>query len=340
MVPPGPVSTAEEIHRRVPVADGHADSLMWNRDLVAASEEGHVDFPRLREAGVKLQCFTVVTRGLPFIGGFPLFAARRKWPVQARASEWARCTWQLDRLADFCRRSAGQASIAGTRGELEENLARERLSAVLGIEGAHCLEGKVERVTELRERGVRFIGLTHLSNNELGGSSTPLMGNKPLTPLGHQVLEAMEGLGMALDVAHASPRALEDMFSHQKVRPFSSHTGVKGATDHWRNLSDQALKTIADRGGVVGIIYSKHFVGGSTFDDVARHIEHAISVMGEDAVGLGSDFDGFIPLPQGMRDVRDLPRLTDALLRRGMPEARVEKVLGRNLTRFFSEVLG
>jgi membrane dipeptidase len=335
------VSTAEEIHRRVPVADGHADSLMWNRDLTVASEEGDVDFPRLKEAGVKLQCFTVVTRGLPFIGGFPLLAARQKWPIQARGSEWARCVWQLDRMADFCRRSGGQVSIAGTRGELEENLKGEKLSAMLGIEGAHCLEGNVERVNDLWERGVRFIGLTHFSNNELAGSSTPLHGNKGVTPLGHQMLEAMEAVGMALDLAHASPRAIDEMFTHDKVRPFCSHTGVKGATHHWRNLSDEVLKKIADRGGVVGIMFGvPRYLGGKTFDDVARHIEHAISVMGEDAVGLGSDFDGFIPLPQGMRDVRDLPLLTDALLKRGMPEARVEKVLGRNLTRFFQELLG
>lgn len=333
-------TTSAELHRRVPVADAHADSLMWNRDLNAKGEEGHVDFPRLKEAGVKLQCFTVVTRGLPFIGGFPLFVAKRKWPVQARHGEWARCTWQLDRMAEFCRRSGGGASIAGSRQELEANLAAERLSAILGIEGAHAIEGKVERVTELWERGVRFMGLTHLANNELGGSCTPLMGNKPLTPLGHQVLEAMGGLGMALDVAHASPRALEGMFEHQGLRPFSSHTGAQGATPHWRNLPDAALKAIADRGGVVGIIFAPRFIGGKSFDDVARHIEHAVSVMGEDAVGLGSDFDGFIPLPQGMRDVRDLPKLTDALLRRGFPEAKVEKVLGRNLTRFFAEVLG
>jgi membrane dipeptidase len=334
------VSTAEEIHRRVPVADGHSDSLMWNRDLTVASEEGDVDFPRLKEAGVKLQCFTVVTRGLPVIGGFPLFIARQKWPVQARRSEWSRCTWQLDRMADFCRRSSGSASIAGTRSELDANLQADRLSAVLGVEGAHAIEGQVDRVQELWQRGVRFIGLAHLSNNELCGSSTPLMGNKPVTPLGHQVLEQMEALGMALDVAHASPRALEEMFARKNLRPFSSHTGAKGATNHWRNLSDEALKTIADRGGVVGIIFSRYFVGGSNFDDIARHIEHAINVMGEEGVGLGSDFDGFIPLPQGMRDVRDLPKLTDALLKRGFPEARVEKVLGRNLTRFFQELLG
>jgi membrane dipeptidase len=82
------------------------------------------------------------------------------------------------------------------------------------------------------------------------------------------------------------------------------------------------------------------YLGGKTFDDVARHLEHAVNIMGEEGVGLGSDFDGFIPLPQGMRDVRDLPLLTDTLLKRGWPEAKVEKVLGKNLTRFFTELLG
>ena len=335
------MSTAQDIHRRVPIADGHSDSLMWNRDLVTQSEEGDMDFPRLREAGVKLQCFTVVTRGLPFIGGFPLFTWKHNWPVQARQSEWTRCVWQLDRMADFCRRSGGTASIAGSKQELDDNLAKDRLSAMLGIEGAHCLEGKVERVDELWERGVRFIGLTHFSNNELAGASTPLHGNKGLTPLGHQMMEAMGKVGMAVDLAHASPKSIDEIFGHAAVRPFCSHTGVKGATNHWRNLSDAHLKTVADRGGVVGIMFGvPRYLGGKTFDDVARHIEHAINVMGEDAVGLGSDFDGYIPLPQGMRDVRDLHLLTEALLRRGMPEARVEKVLGKNLTRFFQELLG
>src|SRR5687768_5200710 len=89
---------AAELHRKSPVADAHADSLMWNRDLNVMSKDGHVDFPRLREAGVKIQCLTLVTRGLPLINGFPVFAWHRGWPKGARTSEWTRAIFQLDRL--------------------------------------------------------------------------------------------------------------------------------------------------------------------------------------------------------------------------------------------------
>ena len=329
----------EALHRRVAVADGHADSLMWNRDLNCASPTGHVDFPRLKEAGVKIQCFTVVTRGLPVIDGFALFARRQGWPAHARADEWSRCLYQVDRLGQFCRDSNGEASIAGTAAQLEKNLTAGRLSAVLGIEGGHALGGKAERVAELYERGVRFMSLSHLSNNELGGTSTPFFGNKPLTAHGRDVLDAMGEAGMLLDVAHASPSMLPDLLAHPKARPFCSHAGVQGATKLWRNLSDEVCRAIADKGGVVGIIFAPQFIGGKTLGHVVRHVQHAVQVMGEDGVAFGSDFDGMIPLPKGMRDVRDLPKLTAALLESGLPVRVVEKVLGENYRRFFGETL-
>jgi membrane dipeptidase len=328
-----------ELHRRWCIADGHADSLMWNRDLCVRSDEGHVDFPRLQEAGVKLQCFTLVTRGFPFIGGFGAFAAWRGWPREARRNEWTRALWQIERLGDFCHRSEGQVRLTTTGQALEDNLAQGRLSAVLGVEGSHALEGQVERVAELHRLGVRFMGLTHLSNNTVGGSSFPLMGNRALSPLGHQVLEEMARVGMSVDVAHASERTLEDILAHPTARFFSSHTGVRAAGGGWRNLSDEVLRRIAERGGVVGIILAPVYLGGDTFEDVARHIEHALNVMGEEGVAIGSDYDGMVALPKGMRDVTDLPRLTEVLLRRH-PEERVERILGGNFRRFFRETLG
>jgi membrane dipeptidase len=328
----------EALHRRVPIADGHADSLMWNRDLNKASTKGHVDFPRLREAGVKIQSFTVVTRGLPVIGGFNLLIRKEGWPAEARRGEWARCAFQLERLATYCQASRGTAAITGTSAALTDNLATDRLSAIIGIEGAHALEGRVDRVQVLFDQGVRFMSLSHLSNNELGGTSTPLTGNRPVTPLGREVLDAMAATGMCIDVAHASEAMLPELLAHG-ARPFCSHAGVRGATKLWRNLSDETLRAIAERGGVVGVIFAPQYVGGRQLSDVARHIEHAVKVMGEDAVALGSDFDGLIPLPQGMRDVRDLKQLTRTLLERGMPVRLVEKVLGENFRRFWSEVL-
>jgi len=325
---------------RMWIADGHADSLMWNRDLTVESGEGDVDFPRLRQAGVGLQCFTVVTRGWPFVDGFGAFAWAKRWPAEARRGEWARANWQIDRLYEFCARSNGEVQVARSGAELEEIAHRGATAAVLGIEGAHALERRVERVGELYARGARFMSLTHLGNNELGGSSFPFTGNRPLTPLGRAVLDEMAKVRMPVDVAHASRATLEEILAHPTARPFSSHTGIRGESRSWRNLEDRDLRRIADKGGVVGIIFATVYLGGRTFDDVARHVVHAIAVMGEDGVGFGSDFDGMVPKPEGMRDVRDVPGLADALKRRGLAPAQVEKVMGGNFRRFFRQALG
>ncbi len=326
-------------HRRWTVADAHADSLMWNRDLTLAHEKGHVDFPRLHEGGVKLQCFTIVTRGLPVIDGFGLFARWAGWPPEARASEWARCTWQIDRLVDACQRSNGSAAVTASSAELEANLEQGRLSAVLGVEGAHALEGRVDRVAELHRRGVRFMSLTHLSNNELGGTSTPGLGNRALRPLGREVLEAMAATGMVLDLAHASRAMLGELLEF-KGRLFCSHAAVSAVRPLWRNLDDDTLRAVADRGGVVGIIFAPQYLGGSTLAHLARHVKHAVAVMGESGVALGSDFDGMVPLPKELRDARDLPKVSQALVDAGLSLGEVERVMGENLRRFFAEVLG
>lgn len=311
---------------------------MWNRDLTVCSKHGHLDFPRLKEAGVRLQCFTVVTRGLPLIDGFGLFARKQRWPAHARAGEWARCTWQVDRLAHFCRASEGQASIAARPEHLEANLQADRISAVLGIEGAHALEGRPERVKELVDRGVRFMSLSHLANNELGGTSTPLHGNRPLTPLGHQVLEAMAEARMALDISHASPAMMPELLRFPG-KIFCSHAGISGAHAMWRNLTDEVLRALAERGGVVGVIFAPQFLGGRSVRDIARHVRHAVSIMGEDGVALGSDFDGMIPLPREMRDVREVSCIAQALADAGLEPRLVDKVMGENLWRFMSGAL-
>jgi membrane dipeptidase len=324
---------------RFPLADGHADSLMWNRDLTARQRRGHVDFPRLKEADVRIQCFTVVTRGYPLMDGMGLFGALRRWPADARRGPWARCLYQLDRMRELCERSGDAVRIAGTSAALEQNLAQGRISAVLGVEGAQALEGRPERVAELHARGVRFMSLTHLANNELGGSSSPLMGNRPLTPLGREVVEAMVAAPMPVDLAHASHRTIRCILEHRTARIFCSHTGLCGAAKSWRNLDDGELRAIAGRGGVVGIIFATLYLGGREIDDVVRHVEHALDVAGEDAVAFGSDFDGMVPLPKGMRDVTDTAKVVATLARR-RPASVVEKVAWTNWRRFFRETLG
>jgi membrane dipeptidase len=324
---------------RFPLADGHADSLMWNRDLTVRGSKGHLDFPRLREADVRIQCFTIVTRGYPVVDGIGAFAALRRWPASARRGPWARCLFQLDRMRELCARSGDTVRVTDTSAALAANLAAGRISAVVGVEGAQALEGRPERVAELAARGVRFMSLTHLANNELGGSSSPLQGDRPLTALGREVLAAMVAAGLSVDLAHASHRTIRDVAEHPGARLFCSHSGVHGAKASWRNLDDRELRLVANRGGVVGIIFGTIYLGGRRLEDVVRHVEHALDVAGEDAVAFGSDFDGMVPLPRGMRDVTDVPKLVEALARR-RPAAVVEKVAWGNWRRFFGETLG
>jgi membrane dipeptidase len=329
---------ARAIHRTAYVADAHADALLWNRDLRVRQRRGHVDFVRLAEAGVRLQVFTVVSRGFPFIGGFPAFALAHGWPLEAIRSPWTRTLFQLDRLTRLC--AEGAAVLATAPGALASAEREGKLACVLGIEGGHALEGKVDRVSELARRGVAFVGLTHLVPNELGGSSFPFRGRQGLTVLGGQVLEAMAASGLAVDVAHASRRLLAALLEQRQGRIFCSHTGVAALGPRWRNLDDAALRRIADRGGVVGIIFGTPYLGSRRLEAVADHLEHALRVAGEESVCLGSDFDGMVPLPAGMRDVTDLWKLTALLLARGHPRARIERILGLNLRRFLAEVLG
>jgi len=328
---------ARALHRTAFVADAHADALLWNRDLKTRQRRGHVDFVRLREVGVRLQVFTVVSRGFPFIGGFPALALAHGWPLEAVRSPWTRALFQIDRLTRDC--ESGAAVLARAPADLESG-PEGRVACVLGIEGGHAIEGRVERVGELARRGVAFMGLTHLVPNELGGSSFPFRGRRGLTALGARVLEALAARGLAVDVAHASRRLLSALLEQKEARIFCSHTGVAALGPAWRNLDDDALRGIAERGGVVGIIFGTPYLGSRRLEAVANHLEHAVRVAGEEAVCLGSDFDGLVPLPSGMRDVTDLWKLTAILLRRGHPRARIERVLGLNLRRFLAEVLG
>ncbi|MGC4001082.1 MAG: membrane dipeptidase [Anaeromyxobacter sp.] len=322
------------------LADGHADSLMWNRDLTIRQRRGQVDVPRLRQAGVALQAFTIVTRGYPWLDGFGAFAAARGWPRAARRAPWARCLHQVEALHALAARSGGALALADSAAALSVHLDAGRISAVLGVEGGHALEGDAGRVAELAARGVRFMGLTHLGNNALGGTSTPLHGDRPLSTHGFEVVDALAASGLAVDLAHASPRTFDDVLAHPaRPRLLCSHAGIAAARPGWRNLSAGQLGRLADRGGVVGVIFATVYLGGSGLEDVVRHVEAALDGAGEDAVGLGSDFDGMVPMPPQLRDVTGLPLLVQALERR-LPAATVEKVAFGNWRRFYGEVLG
>src|SRR5439155_21260953 len=133
-------------------------------------------------------------------------------------------------------------------------------------------------------------------------------------------------LSLMVAVSQASKPTFWDLLDTSKTPVFSSHSGCEALKNHPRNLDDEQLRAVGKQGGVVGIIFAANFLAGlfeSTVETICDHLEHVVEVAGEDAVALGSDFDGFVPLPRGMRDVRDLPRITQILWKRGFGERRL-----------------
>jgi membrane dipeptidase len=213
------------------------------------------------------------------------------------------------------------------------------VAALLGIEGAHALEGSLERLDHFARRGVRYIGLLHFSANEAG---FPAYGRgrrdgEGLTRWGSELVERCEANGVIVDLAHVNKRGFMDACAMAKKPPIVSHTGVLGAFEHWRNVDDEQLRAVADKGGCVGVIFCPRFVGGDGLEPVVKHLAHILDVVGEDAAALGSDWDGFIIPTRPLADPRGLPLLTDAMLKAGIPERTIGKILRGNVMRVLAD---
>lgn len=315
---------ALRIHREAFVLDLHVDSLLWPRDLLE-KDGGHVDFPRMREGGLDAVAFTVATR---FFGMGGAKAFHDLWPPATWVSPWARFRHQLDRMDRFIAASSGRVRRATTAAELRSNDRAGVLSVFHGIEGAHALGSDLTRVREARRRGVLFIGPVHLSDNAYGGSSSG--SDRGLTALGRELLAEMNREGVLLDLAHASPKTFEDALALTTLPPVVSHVGARAVHEKWRNLKDEQIRAVAERGGVIGLMLTPPALSAPDLKEAMRHLAHMVLIAGEDAVGLGSDFDGYVTSPI---DASGLPQLTELMLREGWTEARIRKILGENVLR-------
>jgi microsomal dipeptidase-like Zn-dependent dipeptidase len=340
---------ARRLHRRLLVADLHADTLLWARDPLERSARGHVDVPRLREGNVALQAFTVVTKTPRHLNiesnddrsdNVTLLAMAQRWPPATWFSLKERALYQARRLDTAASRSEGRLTVVRSRSDLAAYLRRRRaepgiIAGLLGLEGAHALEGDPANLDALFGAGFRMIGLVHFFDNELGGSAHGVA-KGGLTAKGRDLVRRLEERRMLLDLAHASPDTIRDALAIATRPVVVSHTGVRGTCDNVRNLDDDALRGVARTGGLVGIGFWQTAVCGTGGAAVARAIRYAAGVAGIDHVALGSDFDGAVAEPF---DTTGIVEITDALLADGFTEPQVEQVMGGNVFRLLSEAL-
>lgn len=338
---------ARKVHGRLFVADMHSDFLLWNRKLSKRYERGHMDLPRLVEANVGLQIFSVVTKS-PWGQNYDRnesdsdritsLAVAQAWPLRSWNSLLERALFQARRLQSF--EQDGQVTILRTAADLEAFLARraarpDLVAGLLAVEGLHALEGRLEHVDTLFDAGFRMMAPVHMFDNEVAGSAH---GAKQggLTELGRDVVRRLEDLGAVVDLAHASEATIRDVLGIATRPVVVSHTGVRGTCDSSRNLSDEQLRDVAATGGLIGIGFWDSAVCGTTVVDVVRAIRYTADLVGVDHVALGSDFDGTVLTPF---DVTGLPLLTSALLDEGFHEDEIGKIMGSNVIRLLREML-
>jgi len=345
--PPYSVSEpALRLHRELTIADLHADSLLWGRDLLARDLDGHVDIPRLADGNVALQVFSLPTktpRGLNIESNddksddIYWLAIVQRWPLATWNSLTERALYQARRLHQFARGSMGGFVVIESAADLSSYLQRRQLNrqltaGLLSIEGAHALDGNLEKLDVLYRAGYRMMSPSHFFDNDIGGSSAGVQ-KIGLTEKGREWVRQMEARHMIIDLSHASAKTIEDVLAMATRPVVVSHTGVKGTCDNNRNLSDDQIRAVAAKGGLIGIGYWQIASCGTDARAIVKAMRYVSAQVGVEHVALGSDFDGAITAPF---DTTGLALITEAMLEAGYSEREIRMIMGENVMKFLA----
>ncbi|MCZ6688602.1 MAG: dipeptidase [Planctomycetota bacterium] len=248
--------------------------------------------------------------------------------------------WSL-RLAEIAyrvvERSAGRAVLATETGEIRKARKEGKVAVLLSIENGAALGGSLDTLPVFRRLGVRLFGITWNGKNELAGG----VGSRAkFSRFGKDAVREASRLGMLIDVSHLGDRSFADLARFYRGPLIASHSNARALCDHPRNLTDDQIREISSRGGVIGVNFCQAFLrrsGRSTIEDVLDHIDHLTEVGGIDAVGVGTDFDGVPSLPKRLDHAGHMPRLTAGLLDRGYRSGQIRKILGGNFLRVLKE---
>ncbi|GGK73150.1 peptidase [Sphaerisporangium melleum] len=338
-----------DLHRDAVVADTHNDLLMAvsarpPRTWAAFFREQWL--PQLRDGGVDVQVL-------------PVFVDHHFRPEGA-----LRQTLRMIECAHvLAEGNAGEVRLCGNAGEIDDALAAGEIALVLALESMPGLDDSVELLPTLHRLGVRVASIAHWGRTPLAdGSGEDATGSR-LTAAGVEVLREMERLGMIFDISHLGASGVAHVLELATRPVIATHSSARALRDHHRNLTDEQLRGVAANGGVVCVNFLAAFLSdrpqGYTVERLADHILHIAEVAGIDHVGLGPDFirevmldltppcedysttglDTLASIP-GLDGPRGLPLVTGELLRRGLPEQDIRKILGGNVTRLLRAGLG
>jgi membrane dipeptidase len=319
-----------QIHRSALLIDLHNDvtsSTVDGYDFLKGSPSKHTDLARLKAGGTGAQFFAAYVDG--------------KYAEERRAAH--RALQMIDTIkTDIVVRAPESFTFATTAAQIEAARKAGKIAVLIGIEGGHAIEDDLRLLRTFFDLGVRYMTLTHNQSNNWAGSSLDKQ-NPGLTPFGKSVVAEMNRLGMMVDVSHVSDKSFWDVLAASNAPIIASHSSCRALTPAPRNMTDEMIRAVSRKGGVVHVNFRCAFVTRkkdqrATIDDVVAHIARMREVGGIDAVGLGSDFDGIECVPAGLEDVSKWPALTRKLLEAGFSPEDIRKIYGANTLRVMRAV--
>lgn len=308
------------------IVDMHCDTLSERKALRQNSLQ--LDLLRMKESGYLLQ-------------NFAAYVDMREHP-----EGW---DWAMRLICHFRQEMQKNEDLIRqvfTFEDIKNNQQSGCMSALLTIEEGGICEGKISRLDELYGMGVRMMTLTWNYPNELGVPAAPpediyICDSEGLTLAGQEFVLRMEELGIIPDVSHLSDRGFQDVVKLTKKPFVASHSNVRSLCGHRRNLTEEMIRTLGDRGGVTGLNFYEHFLrnNGSTQDLLEAAVQHArriVNAGGMGVLGLGSDFDG-IPVNESMPGAQAMGKLWDALGKGGFTERERDGIFSENVLRVYQE---
>lgn len=253
-----------------------------------------------------------------------------------------KCLEMIDRLYIEIDRNKEDIALARNYAELMENNNIGKLSAFITIEEGGALKGKLQNLRNFYRLGVRLITLTWNYPNEIGyPNCIPEYMNSGLTAFGQEAVYEMNKLGMLIDVSHLSDGGFYDVARLSKVPFTASHSNARAVWPHTRNLTDDMIRVLSSKGGLMGINFEREFLSDkpiSRVQDMVNHIKHIKNVGGIDVIAIGSDFDG-INQQLEIQNIGQIDKLISGLQNSGFTEDEIEKILYRNALRVIKDVL-
>ncbi len=342
-----PAQRAARVHKEALVVDTHIDTTMmlgregWDfmvrHTPVKGEDTGHVDLPRIREGGLGAAFFSIYMPGT--ITG----------PEAVKRS-----LILIDHVRSLAEAHPNEIALATTAAEVRAAHKAGKFAALMGMEGGHMIDDSLAVLRDYQRLGVRYLTLSHSVNTNWSDSS----GDKPLhnglTDFGKDVVRELNRLGMLVDISHVSDKTFWDAMETSKAPLVASHSSLRSISGHPRNMTDDMIRALGGKGGVIMINYSRSFLSNELYEaglknvpmaerptvsweKIVEHIDHAVKLVGATHVGLGSDFDG-TTVPDGMDDVSMLPKITAALLEKGYSEQDVKNIMGENILRLLETV--